>query len=49
MEIQKDGKFTHFYSKGKLTLKHSGTWKKDNAEQYKVVNKLLEGRLKELL
>lgn len=29
VEIQKDGKFTHFYSKGKLTLKHSGTWKKD--------------------
>jgi len=29
VEILKGGKFTHFYSKGKLTLKHSGTWEKN--------------------
>jgi hypothetical protein len=29
VEIKKNGKFTHFYSKGELTLKHSGTWEKN--------------------
>jgi hypothetical protein len=28
VEIKKNGNFTHFYSKGQLTLKHSGTWGK---------------------
>ncbi|WP_298782641.1 hypothetical protein [uncultured Polaribacter sp.] len=28
IEIQKNGNFNHFYSKGELTLKHSGTWEK---------------------
>ena len=28
IEIKKNGEFNHFYSKGELILKHSGTWKK---------------------